>query len=152
MTASSDSDEHQAVRKNGIDQLQTKELRDLKEQSQRHHEEFVEFTRMDLGSHKVLDDGIKAIERKFGQYIFAGKVVWGLITLVSGTLLGGVGWLIGSVTALQTQTAEMRVSIEAIKEDIQDLQEELRDLRDLVQQHQINKREHLRPGHGKNGD
>ena len=138
MTASSDSGDRHELRKNGIDQIQNKELRDL-------HDEVSDLRASNDHTHGMI---VASLEK----YIFAGKVVWALLGLVSGSLFTGVGWLLAEVGSLRKEQAAGHQYDMAMDDSIDDLRQDLRDLRELVQQHQINKREHLKPEHGKNGD
>ena len=88
-----DSDQHRLVSKNGREHIQDREIKLLADMAQAHHEEFMAFTKQDLGSHTELDKSIRKVESDLGKYTFAGKVVWGIAGLVYTALVGGVGWL-----------------------------------------------------------
>ncbi|MGB5734480.1 MAG: hypothetical protein WBM40_08560 [Thiohalocapsa sp.] len=134
--ASSDSDDgHQAVKKNGKDQLQDRELRVLRE-------DFRAFRKDDKATHDELKAGVAGIDNRIGKYVFAGRVLWALAAASLGSVGTGVISLLGDVSTLKTQAAAITQHDQDLREDFRELREDLRALRTLVQQHQINKREH----------
>ena len=150
MTSSSDSDEgHRAVKKNGHDQSQDREIRDLKK-------EFREFCKQDIGSHQRLHESIESVDHKLGKYVFAGRIIWAVI----GVAIVGLGSLLGWMTSeigshddkIQEINAGQRATErqdEGLDRRLIDAQQDLRDLRRLVSEHQRNKDEHIQR---KNGD
>ena len=136
MTRTSDSDDgHQAVKKNGKDQLQDRELRVLRE-------DFRAFRKDDTKTHNDLKAGVASIDNRIGKYVFAGRVLWALAAASLGSLGTGVIALLDDVSSLKTQTAATVERDRGLKEELRELRQDLRALRTLVQQHQINKREH----------
>lgn len=140
---------HQAVSKNGKDHAQDRELRELSEQNQRHHDEFLAFTKQDLGSHQTLDKTIQGVKTTLDKYTFTGKVLWSIAGLLWTGLVAAAGWMASEVGAMDDAirdlgAAQSRIEAQdaALKSELADLKQDLRDLRRLVQEHQINKSEH----------
>jgi len=147
---------HQAVSKNGKDHVQDREIKNLAEQNQRHHDEFIAFTKQDLGSHSALDKTIQGVKevadgtkQALDKYTFTGKVLWGLFGMAWTLAVAGVGWMVSEVDQMDQDVRDVAADLSrteatdaALRSALDDMKQDLRDLRRLVQEHQINKREH----------
>ena len=79
--------------------LRTGRLRELSEQNQRHHDEFIAFTKQDLGSHQTLDKTIQGVKTTLDKYTFTGKVLWSIAGLLWTGLVAAAGWMAAEVGA-----------------------------------------------------
>ena len=159
----SDSDtDHRAVHKNGHDQKQDHELRDLKDAVDAQKKADIEahanilaklneFDRDLLVTH-VRDEEKEKAERSLRGLVI--RLTAGFITVIVALAsafiieVRDIHQLVNNNTAhfkeFQAIGIEMKVALDATDEDIQ---QDLRQLRDLVQRHQINKDEHNHPKH-----
>ena len=150
------------LQKNGHDQKQDQELRNLKDAVNAQKKADIEahanilaklneFDRDLLVTH-VRDEEKEKSEKALRRQILTLAVVF------FGTLSGLVAWAATEFRDLHSDVSnntahfkefqaigiEMKVALDATDEDIQ---QDLRQLRDLVQRHQINKDEHNHPKH-----
>ena len=143
MASSSDSDQHRAVKKNGHDSIQDREIRDMRA-------DFRDFQKEDRKTHEALLSGVNSANERLGKYVFAGRIIWAVI----GAALVALGSLLGWMTSelgdhddrIQESTSALRATLQRdidMRSDLTKTEQDLRELRRLVQQHQINKREHL---------
>ena len=85
--------------KNGKDHIQDQGLRELSDQNQQHHDEFIAFTKQDLGSHQTLDKTIQGVKTTIDKYTFTGKVLWSIAGLLWTALVAAAGWMAAEVGA-----------------------------------------------------
>jgi len=145
------------LNKNGIDQAQSRELRELKE-------ELRKFREADVAAHTSIIDKLGALdkdvlithvrdEEKDKAETKLRRQVFALALVFLTTLAGLVGWAASEFRTLHQDVANntahfkefQAIGIEwgdAIDERAETMQEDLRQLRRLVNEHQRNKREH----------
>lgn len=159
----SDSDQsHRAVRKNGHDQKQDHELRDLKDAVNAQKQADIqahaniltklnEFN-MELALDHVREEEKAKAEKSLRSLVF--KLTAGFVAIIIALASAFIIEVRDIHQAVNNNTThfkefqaigiEMKVALDATDEDIQ---QDLRQLRDLVQRHQINKDEHNHPKH-----
>lgn len=142
MSSSSDSDQHRAVIKNGKEHIQDQQIRQMRQDFQLFQEE-------DREVHAKLLSGVQSTDSRMGKYIFAGRIIWAAMAIAM-TVVGSLfGWIVSEIGTIDDRAQHIE-SLELVhaqrdgdmRQDLILIQSDLRDLRKLVQQHQINKREH----------
>ena len=127
MNSPSDSDQHRAVSKNGREHIQDRNIETL-------------FLKMDENDkdHALIKSLLSEIVADRKWFKWSAGVVMVLV-------MGGFGFLGWTAVEIASQNALQAATIERdrdMHDDISKVEQDLRALRKLVQQHQINKREH----------
>lgn len=134
------SDEHRAVRKNGHDQAQDRDLRELRRAIDAYREENVK-------QHAVLSDALKDMQGNWKGATMLAKLIWGLTFFFLSTLGGMVGWGAARLNELEHEIAKIdsRTSSdwsqgrkwgEQLDKDILRLEAEIRELRGRINSRQ----------------
>ena len=127
MNSPSDSDQHRTVSKNGREHIQDRNIETL-------------FLKMDENDkdHALIKSLLSEIVADRKWFKWSAGVVMVLV-------MGGFGFLGWTAVEIASQNALQAATIERdrdMHDDISKVEQDLRALRKLVQQHQINKREH----------
>lgn len=130
------SEDRQSVSKNGHDQKQDRQLREL-------HTEMREHIAAEVSHRALVSDRLASISATVDKYLFAGRVAWAFISILGMIVLGYQAHLDGRVDDLETELNQLTSEQsafeergtkwgEALDEAVREIRQDIRELRRLI--------------------